>query len=602
VHGPCNMPAQTVFMTKEDCLMCRAVLFVCLFFVMLPAAWAAPNPALDLDFEAPECTSGWQLVGSWQYPYDNVIDTTVAQSGSQSFKSRYTGPSPWTFRQGTGGNLQEFPAADVAGKQMRLSGYIRSEAIDLGYAGFYVAAYPASGGLVYADMFENGVTGTTPWTRYELVLDVPADTAVVLFGAELFGGGTAWFDNFQVEIDGKRWKDGKADHLLRPTPGHVQQVRRAAIPLTTAVAGNGFADLQPLRNVIGDARIVALGEGTHGTREFFQMKHRLVEFLATEMGFTTFAIEANMPEAYRVNEYVLTGQGDPAELLEGMLFWTWNTQEVLDMILWMRDFNASGRGRIQFTGFDMQFSAASAQNVRTFLAQAEPAYLPTANAAFALIAAAERRARATAAEVAAARNVHQHLVAQRDVYLQTLSREQVDWALQNARLVVQTAEALAGLVSRDQAMAENVSWILDQAPAGSKIVLWAHNGHVNKVAGWMGDFLDRRYGDDMYVLGFAFGEGRYNALSAGPQLTSHQALPPVPGSLESLLSATGLPRFLLDLRHGNAPHVWFDKPRFFRNIGAIATHCAFSPTVAAEAYDGLVWIDPTSPSVLLPFD
>jgi erythromycin esterase len=192
-----------------------------------------------------------------------------------------------------------------------------------------------------------------------------------------------------LEVDGERWKDGKAEHPLRPSPGHVNWLRRNAMPVTTTLAGNGFADLQPLRDVIGDARIVALGEATHGTSELFRMKHRLTELLATEMGFTYFAIEARMPEAAKVNEYVLTGQGDPAELLEGLRSTPWNTQEVLDLILWMRDFNASGRGRIQFTGFDMQSSALAAQNVRAFLAQAEPAYIPTANAAFARVAAAE---------------------------------------------------------------------------------------------------------------------------------------------------------------------------------------------------------------------
>lgn len=580
--------------------MIRGVLFVCLSLLMLPAAWAVPNPPLDLDFEAPECTSGWSSLSRWQDPYENVIDSTVAQSGQQSLKSRYTGPTLWW--NGSGGYLQPFPVADAAGRQVRLGGFIRSEAIREGYAGLFLVAFRANGGLAFADMFEDGVTGTTPWTRYEIVLDVPADTQLMYLGTELFGNGTAWFDDLTVEVDGKPWLEGPAEHLFQPAPGLVQWLREAAIPVTTPVAGNGFADLQPLHGVIGDARIVALGEGTHGTREFFQMKHRLLEFLATEMGFTHFAIEANMPEAYRVNEYVLTGQGDPAELLEGMYFWTWNTQEVLDMILWMRDWNASGRGRLQFTGFDMQFSAVSASNVRAFLAQAEPAYLPTANAAFALVAAAELRGRATAAEAAAARGVHAHLVAQRDVYLQTIPREQVDWALQNARLVVQTAEMYAGLTSRDQSMAENAAWILDQAPAGSKIVLWAHNGHVNKRPGWMGDYLDQRYGDDMYVLGFAFGEGRYNALGPGFRLGSHPAMPPVPGSLESFLGAAGLPRFILDLRGGTAPEIWFGKPRAHRNIGAVATRCAWAPAVAAEEYDGLVWVDPTNPSVLLPFD
>jgi erythromycin esterase len=124
--------------------------------------------------------------------------------------------------------------------------------------------------------------------------------------------------------------------------------------------------------VVGDARIVSLGEATHGTREFFQMKHRMLEFLATEMGFNIFSIEANMPEAYRLNDFVLNGAGDPKKLLAGVYFWTWNTGEVLDMILWMCDFNALGKGRLQFTGFDVQTTTVAMQIAKDFLAGADP--------------------------------------------------------------------------------------------------------------------------------------------------------------------------------------------------------------------------------------
>lgn len=130
----------------------------------------------------------------------------------------------------------------------------------------------------------------------------------------------------------------------------IDWIRKSAIPLAGTEARRDRHDLQALRKLIGDARIVSLGEATHGTREIFELKHRLIEFLATDMGFTIFSIEANMPEAYRLNDYVLHGTGDPAELLRGLYFWTWNTEEVLDLIRWMREFNASGRGRLQFTG------------------------------------------------------------------------------------------------------------------------------------------------------------------------------------------------------------------------------------------------------------
>lgn len=310
-----------------------------------------------------------------------------------------------------------------------------------------------------------------------------------------------------------------------------------------------------------------------------------------------------MPEAYELNKYVLTGQGDPEELLEGMYFWTWNTQEVLDMIHWMRAYNASGRGPVQFTGFDAQISWGAADNLRAFLAAADPAYLPTANNAFARVDAAEMIWRATPQDVAAARAVYDHISGKRNDYLASHSAETVDWMIQNARVIVQVIEGIAGITPRDQSMAENVEWILDHAPTGSKIVLWAHNRHVNRVPGWMGNYLDQRYGDDMYVLGFAFAGGRYNAY--GRQgLTSHQAHAPIQGSLESLLQAAGLPRYILDLRHtaGEAPGLWFQHQRLLQTPGSVHLRCAFYPTVAARDHDALIWIDQMTPSVLLPFD
>src|SRR5262249_5688561 len=93
---------------------------------------------------------------------------------------------------------------------------------------------------------------------------------------------------------------------------------------------------------------------------------------------------------YRLNDYVLNGTGDPAELIRGMYFWTWDTEEVLDMVRWMRTFNESGKGRVQFTGFDMQTPTVAAENVRTFVAKYEPAYLSS------LAEAATAASRATA--------------------------------------------------------------------------------------------------------------------------------------------------------------------------------------------------------------
>jgi erythromycin esterase len=107
----------------------------------------------------------------------------------------------------------------------------------------------------------------------------------------------------------------------------------------------------------------------------------MLEFLATEMGFTIFSIEANMPEAYKLNDFVLKGEGDPATLIKGMYFWTWDTEEVLDMVRWMREFNKSGKGRVEFTGFDMQGPNTALGTVKDFVAKTDPEYAVSLNRA-----------------------------------------------------------------------------------------------------------------------------------------------------------------------------------------------------------------------------
>jgi erythromycin esterase-like protein len=174
----------------------------------------------------------------------------------------------------------------------------------------------------------------------------------------------------------------------------VAWIKEHAVPIDSAAAESGFDDLLPLKDAIGDARIVSLGESTHGSREIFQMKHRLLEYLASEMGFSIFSIEANLPESYRLNDYVLHGKGDAKRLIAGMYFWTWNTREVKDMVEWMRRFNQAGHGRVEFTGFDMQTPDVAMEEVLRFLERADRERHAAARAAYLRAAKATRVAAA----------------------------------------------------------------------------------------------------------------------------------------------------------------------------------------------------------------
>jgi erythromycin esterase-like protein len=548
-----------------------------------------------------------------------------------------------------------------------------------------------------------------------------------------------------------------------PAPDAVNEwIRGNAIRLATPVAGHGFDDMQPLKKVVGDARIVSLGEATHGTREFFQLKHRMMEFLATEMGFTIFSIEANMPEAYRLNDFVLNGTGDPVKLIKGMYFWTWDTQEVLDMVLWMREFNKSGKGRVEFTGFDMQTPNVANGIVRDFVAKADPEYVATlahaselalaasvtahsdfgtasgtfpvepalgkrirfsgyiktenvsgyagfwwradaknAPVAFSNLGAAAPKGskdwqryemeiaipanttaiyfgpllagsgtawfddlqveidgkpytsdvfdfsfegptlkglnwsipaypaklddqvahggkqslrishmaatedpKAVDPKIAATEwsRVLDHLQAAREQYVkhQTGERE-IEWAIQNARVVLQCMQLRANQVPRDASMAANVSWILDHSPV-AKIVLWAHNGHVMTAGNWsMGSALRRMHGDRMVVFGFSFNQGSFQAVSQQHGLKEFTVPPAPAGSLDATLAASGIPLFALDLRA--APKTgpvaeWLHASHATRSIGAVypedAPYAMLANQVAPEAFDVLLFVEKTT--------
>ncbi len=158
---------------------------------------------------------------------------------------------------------------------------------------------------------------------------------------------------------------GDVDQQVKVDPAIVDWLKAKCLPFETPKAESGFADLAYLKVLVAGARVVELGEATHGTKEFFQMKHRILEYLVKEMGFNTFAIEATWPESNLLNDYVMTGQGDPARLLAGLYFWTWNTQEVLDMIRWMRRHNENpgSAPKVSFFGFDMQYPKMAMGNV-----------------------------------------------------------------------------------------------------------------------------------------------------------------------------------------------------------------------------------------------
>ncbi len=134
-------------------------------------------------------------------------------------------------------------------------------------------------------------------------------------------------------------------HHLPGVPGSRPEVLTGlstiAIPLSTDDPAADDRELEPLLPLLCSRRVVALGEATHGTREFFRLKDRLVRFLVRRAGFTTFALEISPGGAQAAGRYVSNGTGNPREALDQFEFWTWQTEEVLALVEWLRGWNVA---------------------------------------------------------------------------------------------------------------------------------------------------------------------------------------------------------------------------------------------------------------------
>jgi erythromycin esterase len=307
--------------------------------------------------------------------------------------------------------------------------------------------------------------------------------------------------------------------------------------LETTDPDAALTDLRPLAASVDDAAIVGLGEATHGSRECFELKHRLVRYLVEERGWRSFAIEANFSEALAVDDYVVRGEGDPREALDGMYFWTINTEEVLAMVEWMRGFNENRPvdDRVRFYGFDLQFTQGPAEALREFLADVDPEFLREVEARLVPLESEESNGERTPIDPEYLDGTESLLGTLDDrfdsragEYADASSPERVELARQHRRTLEQTYEIAAEVHAaedpreaqglRDEFMAENVAWIREHGP-GDSVALWAHNGHVLKGAtrgSWtqfdpMGGHLADRFGDDYHALGFEFGGGTFQA-------------------------------------------------------------------------------------------
>jgi len=280
-------------------------MFCRLFLGLLPlVALAQQPPYLNLGFE----TNFRGFLWGWsRYTpgYEAAPDAGTVREGTQSLRIRWVSASGSAFANIS----QNLPPELFRGKHLRFTCYIRSQGITRGTAQTWLRA-DGPGGILFVDN-SAGPTGDTDWAPYTIERDISPEATVIYFGMLLTGDGAGWFDDVRLEVDGVPFVPGPSPPG-EPTAAQVNWIRAASNPFYSEQPGGDLGDLWPAKGMVGDAHVVGLGEGTHGSAEFFHMKHRLLQYLVTEMGFTVFAIEAGQAEAAVANDLSCTGAAPPA--------------------------------------------------------------------------------------------------------------------------------------------------------------------------------------------------------------------------------------------------------------------------------------------------
>jgi protein-L-isoaspartate(D-aspartate) O-methyltransferase len=428
----------------------------------------------------------------------------------------------------------------------------------------------------------------------------------------------------------KGWGGAPVRRARRPVSPQEETLIRNLADAAESFPSIETADLNPLMARIGPARIVLLGEATHGTSEFYRMRERITRDLILNKGFRFIAIEADWPDAARVDHYVRHFQYPPSEWTAFARFptWMWRNTEVRDFVSWLRKHNGTVERskRVAFHGLDLYSLYDSIRSVLNYLDEVDPVSARVARERYGCLTPWQRdpatygHAALTGSYPTCEADVVRalaDLLAKRRAYAEHDGERFLD-AAQNARLVANAERyyrimyygSRASWNLRDTHMFETLKNLLAFHGPDSKAVVWAHNSHVGNAAATemairgehnIGQLCRKEFGDQAYLVGFGTHGGTVAAASEwGGPMEVKNVQPALANSYEQLCHATGLARFMLGLRgRGDlCGPKGLGKERLERAIGVI-----YRPDTEREShyfqanlpgqFDEYIWFDDT---------
>lgn len=388
------------------------------------------------------------------------------------------------------------------------------------------------------------------------------------------------------------------------------------------------ASFDTLLDRIGDARVVLLGEASHGTSEFYRYRARITRELIEKKGFTIVAVEADWPDAARIDHFVRDLEHKAPDWIAFTRFptWMWRNREMRELVDWLREHN---RGlappeRAGFHGLDLYSLHTSIAAVLGYLDEVDPETAAVARhrygcltpwqsdpAAYGFAAISERYRSCENDAVA----MLQELLDRRLAYLGADGERYFD-AVQNARLVLQAERYYrvmyyGGAQSwnlRDTHMFQTLKRLLQARGVASKAVVWAHNSHLGNAAATemgargeinVGQLCREEMKERVYAIGFGTDHGTVAAATDwGGPMEVKEVRPSHPKSYERLCHRTQIPSFQVALRPERELRDALLEPRLERAIGVIyrpetelASHY-FAAHLPLQ-FDEYVWFDAT---------
>jgi len=428
-----------------------------------------------------------------------------------------------------------------------------------------------------------------------------------------------------------------------PAPAGVQPMSPVSVAALLRAAAEPLPSLDDPAfpaafDRFADARVVLLGEASHGTSEFYQARAAITRRLIEKHGFTIVAVEADWPDAAAVDRYVRQSPHQPMNSTPFARFptWMWRNKDVDAFVSFLRNHNATKlpNDKVGFYGLDLYNMTASIAAVLAYLDRVDPEAAAVARGRYACLSpwsrepAAYGRASLTEGYALCERPVTRILVdlLQKEFqYAKTDGAEFFD-AMQNARLVADAERYYRAMYygaheswnQRDQHMFNTLRNILAWAGPKTKAVVWAHNSHIGDARFTdmgmehgelnIGQLCRQAYGHDAALVGFGTHTGTVAAASEWDAPMEIKAVRPSrPDSYEALCHDVGTERFLLDLRAGQHEDLrrGMAEPRLERYIGVVyrpetERWSHYSYASLADQYDAFVWFDKTSAVVPLP--